>query len=914
MANPFDQFDTPNKGAQDPVNSNPFDAFDTPHTAPQEAPQQPVYNNGTGVGGAFKGAVEGALGGLSSLYHGATELPGKVAGVASDIKNQYDTGTLFTPQFQQATSADKFKMLAGGAATGAAETGRAIAQLPNEVINTAGAISQSMGLGGSSDVDIYGNGELSQALTPHTEQGKTIAAITPYIVNPSNLAVEGSKVYAMSVKALQDKGIPLTAENIAQETAHNMTLLGAGTAAAPVAKFSGEIPGALRGKASLGTTAEALGAENAARFNQGGNAEAQQAYLNTISNDAGDIVAPSSSLYGGESAAGFKAAENRGGARYDARAEEAANPENIQRSVNTTAGENGANAQGAVSNAVDEFRAVKNQEYTDALHGAQDILDQNKVSSLKMNNTKEFAKKHLIEDADLESMPASTKKLLNKISNADFNDLHTVDFYKRKLSNEASKAARAGDYDTMATVNSVKTRMKTELDATLKHLSPDAAATYTKADRLFAEFVDPLGSKSKASKIANQGNEELAANQLVGNTATARGNVSDMAETLQKMQSNPSFENAGKLGQQFSEGLGNTARQRAADAAQRAFDTAEAANPGSGAKAYQRTFNRTLAGSGDQMESVAGLGNRSESAINNAFIDAVNTVQPSKFTPSGAVSNIAHFASHKIPLVGKLAVEPIAHAVGKGVDTIALRGMRDQAIRNTLASSSPEDLARIESMAQSGPVAAPNYTAGAIAGNQPTQQANPFDLAQPGNNGMVNITINPEPVQHAQSVQARPVQHAQSDEDKQVLKMYRALGGAETGHLKNRFIRTQAAESGVSTAYGPLQVTGTLAKDARTKYSHLYSENELKYLDRFIDQSEQMKHAPKGSEYDYGGAGHLGNTKEDRKMYADVFQKLLKQMYREKGSWSKVAHAWRGNDKDKSYFAKVAAHLKSQNS
>ncbi|MCS5737431.1 hypothetical protein, partial [Herbiconiux daphne] len=178
------------------------------------------------------------------------------------------------------------------------------------------------------------------------------------------------------------------------------------------------------------------------RLYQGGDVGSQNAYRGVISDAEGNVVAPSSGLYTGESAQGLKAAEQRAGAP------EINTQANVDRTVSGIAGEQGTTAQQAVGEATDQFIAVKNQQYNDALHGAQDILDNNNVSALKMGKTKEFVKQHLAEDADLDSLPPSAKKLLTKMGDADFKDLHTIDFYKRKLSNEASKAFRAGDTDT----------------------------------------------------------------------------------------------------------------------------------------------------------------------------------------------------------------------------------------------------------------------------------------------------------------------------------------------------------------------------------------------------------------------------------------------------------------------------------
>ena len=96
-------------------------------------------------------------------------------------------------------------------------------------------------------------------------------------------------------------------------------------------------------------------------------------------------------------------------------------------------------------------------------------------------------------------------------------------------------------------------------------------------------------------------------------------------------------------------------------------------------------------------------------------------------------------------------------------------------------------------------------------------------------------------------------------------KLYNAFKNAETRGLEGdaAFIRTNAnlAEGG-STAYGPVQITGTLVRDMLDKGVIPYDLKD--YSNRFLDQSDlflkhgnekQMKgYDPK---YDYGGSGHL---------------------------------------------------------
>ena len=119
-------------------------------------------------------------------------------------------------------------------------------------------------------------------------------------------------------------------------------------------------------------------------------------------------------------------------------------------------------------------------------------------------------------------------------------------------------------------------------------------------------------------------------------------------------------------------------------------------------------------------------------------------------------------------------------------------------------------------------------------------------------------------------------------------EIYAGIVNAETGGLEgtNAFIRTKAKKTkGGSTAYGPAQITGTLAKDMLDRG---FIPKELKdYVSRFIKQSEQFNkygneakkfgknHKP---QYDYGGSGDL-TSPQDQKDYERLAKLLLNQQY-----------------------------------
>jgi hypothetical protein len=125
-------------------------------------------------------------------------------------------------------------------------------------------------------------------------------------------------------------------------------------------------------------------------------------------------------------------------------------------------------------------------------------------------------------------------------------------------------------------------------------------------------------------------------------------------------------------------------------------------------------------------------------------------------------------------------------------------------------------------------------------------------------------------------------------------KLYNAFKNAETRGLEGdaAFIRTNAnlAEGG-SSAYGPVQITGTLVRDMLDK--GVIPDDLKDYSNRFLDQSDlflkhgnekQMKgYDPK---YDYGGSGHL-TTEQDQADYNRLAKVLIAHHY--KGAQDEVS-------------------------
>ena len=144
--------------------------------------------------------------------------------------------------------------------------------------------------------------------------------------------------------------------------------------------------------------------------------------------------------------------------------------------------------------------------------------------------------------------------------------------------------------------------------------------------------------------------------------------------------------------------------------------------------------------------------------------------------------------------------------------------------------------------------------------------------------------------------------------------LYDAIAHAETGHLNDPYIRTQARGTG-SSAYGPVQIN----KAALTGPGYAdvgFSEDEDKWIkERYLPQMDLFLQyggddmQPGMERYDYGGVGDF--NKEDRKMYNKMAKKLMKfefnRVFKRGGKLDDFIQAWRGESKEKDprYYKEV---------
>ncbi|MDD2943395.1 MAG: hypothetical protein PHC51_10575 [bacterium] len=154
--------------------------------------------------------------------------------------------------------------------------------------------------------------------------------------------------------------------------------------------------------------------------------------------------------------------------------------------------------------------------------------------------------------------------------------------------------------------------------------------------------------------------------------------------------------------------------------------------------------------------------------------------------------------------------------------------------------------------------------------------------------------------------------------------LYEAFSYAETGSMKDPFIRTLAGE-GTSSAYGPVQITRNLARDIRDKGGYAGLPPEVQqYADAFISQGDRMLKASNDDPvFGLGKKGVLGDEKfhDHYEMFAKAT--LAHELKGAKNNYhgddpsvllDQVIRRWRGvgEGADPRYFAKVRGAMVEQ--
>lgn len=148
--------------------------------------------------------------------------------------------------------------------------------------------------------------------------------------------------------------------------------------------------------------------------------------------------------------------------------------------------------------------------------------------------------------------------------------------------------------------------------------------------------------------------------------------------------------------------------------------------------------------------------------------------------------------------------------------------------------------------------------------------------------------------------------------------MFNSIMAPETGSPDvlnpKGFIRTRvtpAQNAGRhSSAWGPTQMTrGYLRSFKERNYGNgNLTKEEEGFLDKMIQQGSDMLRNPNDPQLGYGGKGYLGQTEEERKLYASIAQKSMVDLAKQSKSYGSFIQSYRGAV-DTPYFRKVEKQL-----
>ncbi|HDG7833278.1 TPA: hypothetical protein PCJ90_001346 [Klebsiella quasipneumoniae] len=562
-----------------------------------------------------------------------------------------------------------------------------------------------------------------------------------------------------------------------------------------------------------------------------------------------------------------------------------------------------------------------NRMYTDAKSNAQEILDNApvKITELKFPDTKELAQTHLDNNTANSNALLTTdaRKTLNAFKESKITNLDDLDSWKRRLSEKSQKAFKSGDMDSYRALNSVKNNLRNEADDVIHSINPDAADIYEDADKYFAQTVEGYGKRSELQRIINAENEHGAGQRLL-NRNYGQDRVLNLFRDINP-QPGDTYDFGTQARNELAQSIGAESRNSAFNEATK------------GERFSPTVFSNQLRNSEGSVDVADIYSPRNESYIHYALKSAAERMKTTNannvgrgFTPELSANSGRLIGGAAGTAIGTLVGGPLGAGVGSVVGGVlggpvsrALsEGVLDRLVRNKNAIkyinflSKPENAAKVADILQSE--GGLNASTKAITNviDTITSATTPIYNTAPSKPDNQTAYIPPEVIQQLPMNKQSTVK---GDEfDSKTTNLYRALAHAETGGLSNRFIRTKAPESGLSTAYGPAQLLGSTMKDFYDRHSKMFNAKEREYVQAFLQQANIMKHAPKNDPvFGYGGSGILGD-KDNRRMYANIVRKMLQQMIKDNGgSLEKTMHQWRGNDNDTAYFQKVRAHYHS---
>ncbi|EBA3920931.1 hypothetical protein EE88_21620 [Salmonella enterica] len=858
-----------------------------------------------------------------------------------------------------------FNYVGNVAATGGRLIAGGVADLANVGVGALNAIGQGVQSASNAitgengqyqPIAPAGYGELDQYLMPRGTGEKIAAGAVPYIVGGELVApmkaAEGAGMVSRAVTSIANQ-LPASltgafSENnqgdlnaIARDTAFNAvagaTLEKVGGAA--VNKVRNMLPESLGGFSQAEKAAAVANPDYVNSVLQGGNQDAQAAFRTGTTNAQGESILTPSQVFNTDQGGKYIRAEQRDltrgtNSQYQQRLDTQKEGDSLIKAAQDTLTPNGdvSLLQEAAQGTNTAFKERANQLYTENKAAAQNVLDSVpvKITELKMPETRTLVNQHLDANkatGNVQLTPV-TRRTLTQFNKAEIKTVDDLDLWKRKLNEERGKAIRSGDYTSADALKQTVDSLRNEADKVITSINPQAGSLYRDADKFYSQSVGDFGDKSVIGKIAGKDNPDLAANALIRGQ-NAEYNTGQVVNAMRDAINRGDLATAQQLSQQLGQGLGEATRGEAI----RAATTGENFS----ATKFANTLSR-LEPQAQAANDLAALGGavNDQAALNNALRDVVSTQRnrAQMAAPSNLVSQLAGRATGGGigSLIGGAPGAVIGQEIGGRVSNAVSQGLLDRLAGTVKRGneyidylSNPDNAQAVADVLAKRGATLNDATAQEVKGiidnirrgvtsstimGQPVDQTTP---AAPATQASAPVTA-PEPESVEQKAQAAKTPDRFAGVSPQAINLYKAISGAETGNLDNRFIRTKAAESGVSTAYGPAQITGTLASDFRKNHANIFTKAELKYLDRFIAQADKMKSAPANDPvYGYGGVGELSSP-EDQRLYAQVAVKMLDDKRKATGSLDKTVRQWRGNDNDKAYFEKVKANYRAAKS
>ncbi|EBW7358887.1 hypothetical protein E2L92_22020 [Salmonella enterica subsp. enterica serovar Ibadan] len=704
-----------------------------------------------------------------------------------------------------------------------------------------------------------------------------------------------------------------------------------------IGKVRNVIPEWMGGRSTAEQAADTVKPSHLEDVTQGGNAEQQQAYRTATSDETGASNITPSNAFNPNSPLGKSAIEQEQAARAainDGKPAHQVSEEAITQAMNDMP--QGVSLDEATKAITDHFKQTGGELYKSAKGNAQSVLDSKRVTELHLRNTKQAAQDAInAHSTKGVRLTGETRTLLKDFQNAKVTDIDVLDNWKRTINEARSNAWRNGRTNDLQVLNDLSKSLKSEADAVITRIDPNAGELYRNADKYHSQWQGDFGKKSPFDKFLKQENPVSANEFFLGNTgakgaAKGRINTENAVKGIQDAVARGDLPQA--LADQWLESLGATTREQAFLKSK----TGDVFNP--------NTFNKNLA-TYRPMALAAG-----QEGLNQALIDANNSVLNASKVGATGVSKFARavgtvggsvaggFVGHAVggPLgmgvggtMGATAYNATANAISEGVSGLMnkigrvtsrteniLNYVREpaqaQEVLDIIAKrgATPETVSRneligiVQGLMNNSPDTS-NLEASAAPTKAVTPQGNTSTQATPS----ASPEAAQEPEQHAQ------VARMGAKYDK-AIGLYQAIASAETGGIADPYIRTRAPEGAEpSTAYGTVQLTAGHLRDFVKRHPDVFTKSENEYVNRFLEQGKRFHDAPKDDpKYGYGAPGDL-TSDADKKLYQRVVIKMIdKEIKDYGGSMDQTLIRWRGNNKDTGYFQKVVKSYKANKS